>query len=62
MKVCACGGVWHRHGKAQGKIRRGGVLYKCASCGKSITVRGGKIATNTGPRISDWRTHDTHNV
>lgn len=56
MKTCACGGMWHRHGKAQGKTRMTGMRYKCASCGKSITVRGGKVVTNAGPRVADWRT------
>lgn len=56
MKTCECGGMWHRHGEAQSKLRKGGERYKCAACGKTITVRDGKQVSNAGPRVADWRT------
>lgn len=54
MKTCECGGMLYRHGKAQGKIRKGGERYRCKACGKCITVREGLVVVRTGPRVLDW--------
>lgn len=51
MKTCDCGGMWHRNGE-----RNGAQSYRCAECGKTITVRNGQIVTKRGPRVRDWRT------
>lgn len=56
MKTCQCGGMWQRHGASKSKLLVGGMRYKCAACGKTITVRDGKPVSNTGPRVADWRT------
>lgn len=57
MKVCDCGGMWHRHGRGS---KPGDERYRCAACHRVITVRNGQIVkTKTGPRVADWRTQTT---
>jgi transposase-like protein len=58
MSRCVCGGALWRH--ASVKPAKGGLpegaRYRCATCGKSLTVRDGKPTTLRGrPRVPDWR-------
>jgi transposase-like protein len=56
MKTCECGGTLRRYCAAKSKYLGDGQRYRCAACGKSITVRNGSVATKRGrPPTKDWR-------
>ena len=58
MNTCPCGGKWLRTGTAPKAKGSGlsGHRYLCATCGKTIVVRGGEISSKRGrPFVKDWR-------
>ena len=56
MKTCECGGKWLRHAKVRTVNVGKGSRYRCAGCGKTITVRHGEVSTLRGrPMKADWR-------
>lgn len=58
MKTCECGGKLYRHGKNESGRQYGSERYRCASCGKTITVRDGQIVDphiRPSRIVNDWR-------
>lgn len=67
MKTCLCGGAYHRHQTSINKRGEETQRFRCRECGKTISVRDGKVVVGRGPRVRDWRTigcagdkHATH--